>query len=80
MLTEKNESKSLRVGAVNEEGTEVMSSSATYSDRNISVSFDILNRSYCAAHKDDVQSAMSAFLVRLNAALDESGLPQVITV
>ena len=79
MLTEKNESKSLRIGSVNEDGSEVLSSHASYNDQNINISFDMLDKSYCAAHKDEVQNAMTAFLARLNTALAECGLPIVVT-
>lgn len=79
MLTEKNESKSLRIGSVNEDGNEVLSSHASYSDQSINISFDMLDKSYCAAHKDEVQSVITVFLARLNAALAESGLPIVVT-
>ena len=79
MLTEKHESKSLRIGAVNEDGNEVLSSNATYSEQNINISFDMLDRSYCASHKDEVQSAITSFLAHLNTALAESGLPLVVS-
>lgn len=79
MLTEKNESKSLRIGSVNEEGNEVLSSHASYNEQNINISFDMLDKSYCAAHVEDVQNAMTAFIARLNAALAECGLPLVVT-
>lgn len=77
MLTEKHESKSIRVNAANEDGTDVVSSGATFGDANITISFDMLDRTYCANHPDEVQTAMTAFLARLNAALVADGLPQV---
>lgn len=77
MLTEKHESKSLRIGAVNEDGNEVLASSATYSEQNINISFDMLDRTYCANHTSEVQNAISAFVARLNAELADSGLPLV---
>lgn len=79
MLTEKNESKSLRIGSVNEEGDEVLSSQASYNKQNINVSFDMLDKEYCSTHVEEVQSAMTAFLARLNAELAECGLPLVVT-
>lgn len=79
MLTEKNGSKSIRINAVNEDGNEVLSSNSTYSEQNINISFDMLDKGYCMSHKDEVQEAMTSFLARLNAALAESGLPLVIT-
>ena len=79
MLTEKPESKSVRVSAVNEEGDEVLISSATYSERSISVSFEMLNKEYCASHATDIQSAMTAFIGRLNALLVDSNLPAIVS-
>ena len=79
MLAEKPEIKSLRIVFATEDGNEVMSSHASYSEQNISISFEILDRSYCAAHTEEVQSAITAFLARLNAALAECGLPLVVS-
>ena len=78
MLTERHESKSIRVNSVNEDGSEVVSSGATYSDQNITISFDMLDKAYCAGHPEEVQTAMRAFLTRLNAALSADGLPQIL--
>lgn len=77
MLTEKHESKSIRVNAVNDDGTEVISSAATYSSQSINISFDTLDKTYCTNHPEEVQDAMTAFLSRLNEALSADGLPQV---
>lgn len=79
MLSEKPESKSVRVSAVNEDGDEVLISSATYSERSISVSFEMLNKEYCATHAADVQSVMTAFMARLNALLVDSNLPAIVS-
>jgi hypothetical protein len=79
MLSEKPESKSVRVSAVNEDGDEVLISSATYSERSISVSFEMLNKEYCATHAADVQSVMTAFIARLNALLVDSNLPAIVS-
>lgn len=77
MLTERHESKSIRVNSINDNGNEVMSSGATFSDTNITISFDMLDRAYCAANKEEVQNAITAFITRLNAALASDELPQV---
>lgn len=79
MLSEKPESKSVRVSAVNEDGDEVLISNATYSERSISVSFEMLNKEYCATHTADVQSVMTAFIARLNALLVDSNLPAIVS-
>ena len=38
MLTERHESKSIRVNSVNDDGSEVLSSGATFGDTNITIS------------------------------------------
>ena len=79
MLTERHESKSIRVNSVNDDGSEVLSSGASFGDTNITISFDMLDSAYCANHPDEVQNAMTAFLARLNAALSADELPQVLS-
>lgn len=79
MLMQKDESKSIRVSSVNEDGSEVLVGSASYSNANINLSIDLLDRAYCAAHKDEVRDAITAFMARLNAELAEGGYPIIKT-
>ncbi|MBR6982126.1 MAG: hypothetical protein IKH75_01110 [Ruminococcus sp.] len=74
-LTPKRESKSYRVPCVNENGEEVFTCGAQYSENGIFVSFEMLNATYCAEHKTEVQEAISNFLPHLNALLIEDNLP-----
>jgi hypothetical protein len=78
-LTPKRVTQSYRVPCVNEKGEEVFVCSAQYGDNGIFVNFEMLNQTYCAEHKQDVQEAISAFLPTLNGLLDEDNLP-IITV
>lgn len=77
MLTEKHESKSLRISVAQEGGSEVMMSSATFSGHNIHITFDMLDREFCASHKTDVQNAIKTFIARLNAELESVDLPTI---
>lgn len=79
MLMQKDESKSIRVSSVNEDGSEVLVGSASYSNANINLSIDLLDRAYCAAHKDEVRDAITAFMARLNNELAVSGYPLIKT-
>lgn len=77
MLSEAPESRSLSINARNENGEVVLASHGNYAPRHISISFDLLDREYCLAHRADVEAAMSAFLSRFNELLAEAELPQV---
>ena len=77
MLIANHENRSIHISSKNENGEEVLSAHANYSDRSINISFEILNSEYCAANKAEVEEAISAFLGRLNGVLSESELPQV---
>lgn len=72
-LTPNEESKSLRITSQTEDGKDVFSAAATYSRRGINVSFEMLDREYCAENRAEIQDAASAFLRRLNAALFDDG-------
>lgn len=77
-LTPKRQSKSIRVPCVNEDGNEVFIASAQYSESGIYVSFEMLDKNYCEAHKDDVADEISAFIPQLNALLEEDNLPIIV--
>ena len=74
-LTTREESKSLRVTCRNDEGADVFSAGATYSTRSVNLNFEMLDAAYCAEHGDEVQSAISSFIGRLNGLLSEDNLP-----
>ena len=74
-LTPKRESKSYRVPCYNEDGEEVFVCSAQYSENGIFVNFEMLNPTYCAEHRTDVQEVISDFLPVLNRLLAEDNLP-----
>lgn len=58
---------------------EVLACSVTYSERNISLNIDVLNKDYCAENKTEVQEAVSAFTASVNGLLGEANLPMLKT-
>ncbi len=74
-MTPREETKSLRVTSVNDQGAIVFVANATYSAKNISVNFEMLDQTYCDSHPQEVHDAISSFMARLNVLLTESNLP-----
>lgn len=79
MLKKQPQSKNIREGFTDESGNEVVVINAQYSSRNISVMIDMFKPDYCAEHKQEIESAVTAFLGELNALLSGASLPTVKT-
>ena len=69
------EDKSLRISYQDDDGKQVFSCGGQYSTRGVYVSFEFLERDWCANHHSDVEEAITDFLGRLNALLEDSNLP-----
>ena len=76
-ITPQPESKSMRIGYKSEDGTQVFSCGATWQERGIGINVDFIDVAYCNAHKEDVEGAITSFLAKLNASLDDDGYPTI---
>ena len=74
-LTPKRETKSFRESMVNEDGNEVLVCGAQYGSTGVYVSVEFIDQNYCEGHTEEVQEAISSFLPRLNALLEQDNLP-----
>lgn len=72
----KNDSKNIR-NVFYADNKEVLACSATFSERSITFMVERLNKDYCDANKAEVQEAITGFMARVNAALDEASLPML---
>ena len=77
MLASTSESRSINISSMNESGAVVLASHGSYAERHINISFDLLDAEYCASHKAEIESAITAFLSRFNELLSDNELPQV---
>ena len=74
------ESKSIRVTYQDEDGRQVFSCGGQWYPRSINVNYDFIEPEYCQQHKEDIESAITDFMSRLNASLAEDGYPLIKTV
>lgn len=72
-MKQMDETRTINVISQNEEGKNVFSSSATYHPGMVAFNFNLMDREYCAAHPDEVQETVSAFLTRVNGELAKDG-------
>lgn len=70
----KSDSKTVRK-VFSADNREALVCSATYSDRNINLNIEVLNKDYCAENKADVQDAINGFIASVNGLLAEANLP-----
>lgn len=47
----------------------------SYSEQNCSITVEVMDHAYCDAHKEEVQSFVSAFVSRVNGLTAEYHLP-----
>ena len=76
-LTSNDERRSMRRTMRNEAGRQVLAMNLSYEQREIVLQIERIDTAYCAAHPQDVQDAVSAFILDGNAMLREAELPEI---
>ena len=75
-MTQRPERKSIHTSFASD-NQEILSLSAAYSSRNISITVDMFDTEYCANNKAEVENAISEFLATFRDVLSEANLPSI---
>lgn len=68
-----DERKSLRRTYRGEKNQQVLAVNLSYDSRETVLQIERIDQAYCKAHQEDVQAAVSVFLVEANEELTKSG-------
>lgn len=73
-----DERKSLRRTYRGEDGKQVLAVNLAYDSRETVLQIERIDQAYCKAHPEDVQAAVSVFLVEANEELTRAGYAVVM--